>query len=247
MCAHAQDLSHWQKEFTYKIVSSEHPNKLIRQGNSAYRDSSFAAAEESYRMALVADQNAFNAAFNLADAIYKQENYSEASTLFQGLTSKAESKEEKAMAYHNLGNSLLQEGKLEESIESYKNALRNNPSDKDTKHNLAYAQRMKQEQEQNQDEVEEEGDEEEEDKEEDKEEEDEEEQQEEEEEEEQSNNQEQQPQQEQKPKEAQNPDQISKEEAEKMLDALQQQEKELQEDLQKKKAKGVKLKIEKDW
>ena len=32
-----------------------------------------------------------------------------------------------------------------------------------------------------------------------------------------------------------------------MLDALQQQEKEIQEDLQKKKAKGVKLKIEKDW
>ena len=56
------------------------------------------------------------------------------------------------MAYHNLGNSLLQEGKLEESIESYKNSLRNNPSDKDTKHNLAYAQRMKQEQEQNQEE-----------------------------------------------------------------------------------------------
>ena len=135
ICAHAQN-----------------PNKLIRQGNSAYTDSSFAAAEESYRTALAADQNAFNAAFNLADAIYKQENYKEASTLFQGLTSKAVSKEEKAMAYHNLGNSLLQEGKLEESIESYKNSLRNNPSDKDTKHNLAYAQRMKQEQEQNQEE-----------------------------------------------------------------------------------------------
>ena len=138
--------------FLVICANAQNPNKLIRQGNNAYTDSSFAAAEESYRTALAADQNAFNAAFNLADAIYKQENYKEASTLFQGLTSKAESKEEKAMAYHNLGNSLLQEGKLEESIESYKNSLRNNPSDKDTKHNLAYAQRMKQEQEQNQEE-----------------------------------------------------------------------------------------------
>ena len=228
ICAHAQN-----------------PDKLIRQGNSAYTDSSFAAAEESYRKALAADQNAFNAAFNLADAIYKQGNYEQASTLFQGLTSKAESKEEKAMAYHNLGNSLLQQGKLEESIESYKNSLRNNPSDKDTKHNLAYAQRMKKEQEQNQDEKKEEKEEKEEEEQQEEQEQKEEEQQEEQ----QSNNQnqEQQPQQEQKPKEAQNPDQISKEEAEKMLDALQQQEKELQEDLQKKKAKGVKLKIEKDW
>ena len=215
-------------------ANAQNPNKHIRQGNSAYTDSSFAAAEESYRTALAADQNAFNAAFNLADAIYKQENYDEASTLFQALTEKAESKEEKAMVYHNLGNSLLQEGKLEESIEAYKNALRNNPSDKDTKHNLAYAQRMKQEQEQ---------------KEEEKQDQKEEEQKEEQQEEQQNNNQnqEQQSQEEQKPKEAQNPDQISKEEAEKMLDALQQQEKELQEDLQKKKAKGVKLKIEKDW
>ena len=225
ICAHAQN-----------------PNKLIRQGNSAYTDSSFAAAEESYRTALAADQNSFNAAFNLADAIYKQENYKEASTLFQGLTSKAVSKEEKAMAYHNLGNSLLQEGKLEESIESYKNSLRNNPSDKDTKHNLAYAQRMKQEQEQNQEEKKEE-------KQEEEQQEEQEQKDKEKQEEQQSNNQnqEQQPQEEQKPKEAQNPDQISKEEAEKMLDALQQQEKELQKDLQKKKAKGVKLKIEKDW
>lgn len=227
-------------------ANAQNPNKLIRQGNSAYTDSSFMAAEESYRNALASDQNAFNAAFNLADAIYKQENYEEASTLFQGLTEKAESKEEKAMAYHNLGNSLLQEQKLEESIEAYKNALRNNPSDSDTKHNLAYAQRMKQQQEQNQEEQEKE----EEKKEEQEQQQEEQEQKEEEKQEEQQSNnqnQEQQPQEEQKPKEAQNPDQISKEEAEKMLDALQQQEKKLQEDLQKKKAKGVKLKIEKDW
>lgn len=231
--------------FLVICAHAQNPNKLIRQGNNAYADSSYTTAEEIYREALAANQDAFNAAFNLADAIYKQENYSEASTLFQGLTEKAESKEEKAMAYHNLGNSLLQEGKLEESIEAYKNSLRNNPSDKDTKHNLAYAQRMKQEQEQEQNQEE---------KEEEKQEEEQQEQQQEEqeqkkekEEQQEGNNQEQEPQEEQKPQKEQNPDQISKKEAEKMLDALQQQEKELQEDLQKKKAKGVKLKIEKDW
>ena len=231
--------------FLVICAHAQNPNKLIRQGNNAYADSSYTSAEESYRDALAANQDAFNAAFNLADAIYKQENYSEASTLFQGLTEKAESKEEKAMAYHNLGNSLLQEGKIEESIEAYKNALRNNPSDKDTKHNLAYAQRMKQEQEQNQEEKEEEKQEEE--QQEQQQEEQEQKKEKEEQKEGNNQNQEQQPQEEQKPKEAQNPDQISKEEAEKMLDALQQQEKELQEDLQKKKGKGVKMKIEKDW
>ena len=38
-----------------------------------------------------------------------------------------------------------------------------------------------------------------------------------------------------------------KEDAEKMLDAIQQKEKELQEKLQKKKVKGKKIKLLKDW
>lgn len=221
-------------------ANAQNPNKYIRQGNKAFVDSSYVAAEENYRQALAADQNAFNAAFNLADAIYKQENYGEAATLFQGLTEKAKSSSEKAMVFHNLGNSYLKEQKLNESIEAYKSALRINPTDADSKYNLAYAQRMKQqqeEQEENQEEQEEQ---------EEKQEEQEEKQQEQEENQ-QDSKQEEQSQEEQKPQENQNPDQISKEEAEKMLDALQQQEKELQENLQKKKAKGVKLKIEKDW
>ena len=40
---------------------------------------------------------------------------------------------------------------------------------------------------------------------------------------------------------------MSKETAEKMLEALQQQERELQEKLQKKKVKGKKVKVLKDW
>lgn len=224
------------------IASAQNPNKHIRQGNTAFSDSSYTDAENNYRQALSADQNSFDASFNLADAIYKQEKYSESSTLFNALTEKAKTDKERAMAYHNLGNSLLKEQKLEESINAYKNALRNNPIDPETKHNLAYAQRMKQqekEEEQKDDQQEEkkENEEKKEDKE-DKEEQEKEDQKE-------QNNQE--SDENKKPEKPQDPNKISKEEAEKMLDALEQQEKEVQEDLQKKKAKGVKLKIEKDW
>ena len=91
---------------------AQNPNKLIRQGNNAYSDSSYTLAEEKYSKALANNQCSFNAAFNLADAIYKQGSYEKSSALFKGLTAKAESKEEKAMAYHNWGNSLLKEQKL---------------------------------------------------------------------------------------------------------------------------------------
>ena len=42
-------------------------------------------------------------------------------------------------------------------------------------------------------------------------------------------------------------EEMSKEDAEKILDAIEQQEKDLQKDLQKKKIKGKKIKILKDW
>ena len=222
------------------VVFAQHPNSKIRKGNTAYKDSSYSDAEQLYREALMKDQSSFEASFNMADAIYKQERYSEANSLFKALSEKTDDKIKKSESYHNLGNSLLKEQKLDEAIEAYKNALRNNPKDLDTKHNLAYAMRMKnQSQEQEKEEQKEEDDKEE--KEEQKEEE--------KDKGENQNEKGEQSEEEKKeePKQPQDPNEMTEEEAQQILDALQQQEKELQEDLQKKKQQGVKLKILKDW
>lgn len=227
---------------------AQHPNKLVRKGNSSYTDSLYSEAEQQYRKALMKDQNSFAASFNLADAIYKQEKYSESTSLFKALSEKSENKIEKSKSYHNLGNSLIKEQKIDDAIEAYKNALRNNPNDLETKHNLAYAQRMKNQQQKQEEEKEDQQEEDKKDEEEEEEEEKEEEKQEEEKEE---NNQEQnensEEQSKEEPQKPQDPNEMTEDEAEQILDALQQQEKELQEDLQKKKNKGVKLKILKDW
>ena len=228
---------------------AQHPNSLVRKGNASYTDTLYSKAEQKYREALMKDQNSYAASFNLADAIYKQEKFSESTSLFKALSEKTQNKIEKSESFHNLGNSLMKEQKIDEAIEAYKNALRNNPKDIDTKHNLAYAQRMKNQQQKQEEEKEEEQDKEEEKEEEEKEEEEEEKQEEEKEEE--KNNQEQnensEEQSKEEPKKPQDPNEMTEDEAEQILDALQQQEKELQEDLQKKKNKGVKLKILKDW
>ena len=47
-----------------------------------------------------------------------------------------------AKVYHNIGNSLLKSNKIEQSVEAYKNALKFNPNDQDTKYNLSYALEM---------------------------------------------------------------------------------------------------------
>ncbi len=58
-----------------------------------------------------------------------------------------------AASFHNTGNALISEKKIEESIQAYKNALKANPADNETRYNLAYAQSLlkKQQQEKNQD------------------------------------------------------------------------------------------------
>ena len=69
-----------------------------------------------YRKSLEKDQDYFNASFNLADAIYKQERYAEASTLFNAIKDNCPNENDLAKVYHNLGNSLFKEQKLTEAI-----------------------------------------------------------------------------------------------------------------------------------
>ena len=131
---------------------SQNKKKLIKEGNNLYNDSSYNMAEMKYRKSLEKDQDYFNAAFNLADAIYKQNRFEESTSLFDALKDNARNNEDLARINHNLGNSYLKENKLEEAIEEYKSSLRLNPNDEETRYNLAYAQKMKQQQDQQQDE-----------------------------------------------------------------------------------------------
>ena len=200
---------------------AQQKQSLLREGTKLYNDSSYSQAEIKYRKALEKDQDYFKSSFNLADAVYKQERYEEASSLFNALKDNASSKDDLAKVYHNLGNSLAKENKYEKAINAYKNSLRINPTDDETRYNLALTKKNKQKQEeQNKDQ--ENKDQENKD---------------------QENKDQENKDQENKKKQ----DKISKEDAEKMLDAIQQKEKELQEKLQKKKVKGKKIKLLKDW
>ena len=96
---------------------------FLREGNQLYADSSYNEAEMQYRKSLEKDQDYFNASFNLADAIYKQERYEESSALFDALKDNAPTENDLAKVYHNLGNSLVKEEKLEEAIDAYKSSL----------------------------------------------------------------------------------------------------------------------------
>lgn len=142
------------------LASAQNERKFVRNGNKlfmeAVKDTSrldttkFSNAETEYRKALNKKPADTKWDFNLADALYKQMRFDEATSKFNELADKMDNPGEKARALHNVGNSQLMQQKLDESIEAYKEALRNNPNDWDTKYNLAYAQMLKKQQEQQQ-------------------------------------------------------------------------------------------------
>ena len=141
-------------------VFGQNERKFVRSGNKLFMEAvkdttkldtvKFSNAETEYRKALNKKPTDLKWNYNLADALYKQNRFDEAAGKFEDLAEKLETPEEKARALHNLGNSELMQQKLDESIESYKKALRHNPSDIETKYNLAFAQNMKKQQEQQQ-------------------------------------------------------------------------------------------------
>lgn len=221
----------------------------VREGNELFKNNSFVEAESKYRESLRKEADQVEAAFNLGDALYRQGKFEDAGRYFQRAAEKAELKEKKAQAYHNLGNSLVKSKKLEEGINAYKKALINNPKDEESRYNLAYAQRqLKQQQQQEQEQKDEEKKEEEnQDKNKEEEQQEDQEEQQKEEEEQQKEEEEQQKKEEEQKQQQEQEQQVSREDAERILEAINNKEKELQEKLKKEKIKDVNVDIEKDW
>ena len=89
--------------------------------------------------AVEADPSDLIAKFNQASAVYKQDQKVDAAKLFSAVIKAAEEKDMRSKAWYNKGVILSQEKNLEESIEAYKNALRNDPLDKEARENLQKA------------------------------------------------------------------------------------------------------------
>lgn len=74
--------------------------------------------------------------FTQANANYAEGNYKQATEQYQQMIAQQPSAE----AYYNLGNAYFKQGELAQSILAYERALRIEPSNKDAKHNLLFAQ-----------------------------------------------------------------------------------------------------------
>ena len=110
----------------------------VYEGNSHFNNS-FLEAEKDYRMALSEMPSNTKGAYNLGNAYYNAELYDEALARLLEAARKG-TKLEKHRAYHNIGNVLMQDKQCKKAVEAYKNALRNDPKDEESRYNLAIAQ-----------------------------------------------------------------------------------------------------------
>ena len=132
-------------------AQSENYAKFFNKGNKLF-DNNFKEAEKNYRTAIDDSLSDLRASFNLSNKYYSEGLYEEAISRQIEATMLANNKSEKHSAYHNLGNSLMKKEMCSEAVLAYKNALRNNPVDDETRYNFALAKKCEEEQQKDDDE-----------------------------------------------------------------------------------------------
>ena len=133
------------------LVSAQKAERdYIRKGNRAYKDSTYVNAEVNYRKAIDVNPKSAISMYNLGNTLMQQNKLQEAMEQFVAATKMEKDKGNLAQIYHNMGV-IFHSGKdYAKAVEAYKESLRNNPKDNETRYNLALAQKMLKDQEQNQ-------------------------------------------------------------------------------------------------
>jgi len=133
------------------VAKSQPANNYIQKGNEAYRKADFDAAVENYKNALRKDPTNNTARFNLANALQKRNEIKEAQKNYDQVIEKSGVNSLKSESNYNKGIASLKEKDLQQAISSFKESLRENPSDDDARENLQKAlNELKKQQQQNQ-------------------------------------------------------------------------------------------------
>ena len=211
-------------------AQSETYAKFYNKGNKL-SEKNFEEAEKNFRVAIDDTLGDLRATFNLSNKYYNEGLYDEAISRQLEASELAKTKSEKHKAFHNLGNSLMKKEMCSEAVMAFKNALRNNPSDDETRYNLALAKKCEEDQ-QNEDQNKD--DENKDDQNENKQD--------------QNDNQNKDDNKSDKPKENKNQQsKLSPQQIKNLLKAMENEEKKVQAKVNDKKQKGTKVVSEKDW
>ncbi|EAZ96737.1 aerotolerance-related exported protein [Flavobacteria bacterium BAL38] len=128
------------------MLFSQESDKNLYNGNQSFEQKKYTDAEADYRVTeSKKSPKKATAGYNLGNSIYRQNQQGEAQIKYIQALETAKTKTEKHRIYHNLGNTFMLDKNYDAAVDAYKNALRNNPFDEETRYNYALAKRKKKE------------------------------------------------------------------------------------------------------
>lgn len=208
--------------FSPLTAQAQTDRQYLRQGNKQFRAGNYADAEVSYRKALEKNDRNPQVLFNLGNSLMAQRKDSAAIVEFEKATKIETTPLRKSMSYHNMGVICQQHQMWGEAIEAYKQSLRLNPNDDETRYNLQLCKHQQKKQQQNQNQQQQKQDQ-------------------------QKQDEKKQEQQKQEQKPEQQPPKMSKNNAEQLLNAAMQQEKQTQERMKKAQQQPQRRHLQKNW
>lgn len=217
------------------VYAQKEERDLIRKGNRLYKDSVYVDAEVNYRKALEVNPQSTVSMFNLGNTLLQQNKVQEAMEQYVAASRVEKDKDNLAQIFHNMGVIFQSQKDYAKAVEAYKESLRNNPKDDETRYNLALAQKMLKDQQQNQQNQDQQQSQNQEQKQEEQKKD-------------QQNQDQNQDQQQQPPQnQQQDKNQMSKENAEQLLNSVMQDEKDVQDKVKKQQQVIQGGRLEKDW
>lgn len=123
-------------------AAAQADRREVRSGNRQFRKENFTRAEIDYRKALVKDSSSFAASYDLANSLYRQNNFEEAGKTLEKVKDIAPMSPNSSDYYYNLGNVACQKKDWQAAVDAYKQSLLRNPADMDAKENYIYAKLM---------------------------------------------------------------------------------------------------------
>ena len=200
-------------------ASAQSDRHFVQQGNKQFHAGNYADAEVSYRKAIEKNPRNPQAVYNLGVALMKQQKDSAAVQQFMDAGKLETNPLRRAQSYHNAG--VICQGKkmYGEAIDVYKEALRNNPADDETRYNLELCKRQQKQQQQQQQKQDQK----------------------------QQQKQEQQQKKAEQQQQQKQEQQMSRENAEQMLNAAMQEEKQTQQRMKKAQQQPNRRKLDKNW
>ena len=137
--------------FVSSLSCAQNWRDSLSAAHSAYSEGKFREAHEKFISAQRLAPEGIDLSKDIGTAAYRNGDYASAEKAFHSAANKSESADERARKWHNIGNAQMKQKDYQSAMDSFKQALRENPTDDKTRYNLAEAKRrLKKQQEEQQ-------------------------------------------------------------------------------------------------